>query len=95
MDRLQNKEGLIMKPDKCSFCRGKLVKGETEFVVKIGEEILVIKNVPAHICNECGEAYYSPKESEKIDKLMKKFHASELLVHPIAAGELSIGEATA
>ncbi len=84
-----------MKPDRCSFCKGKLIKGKTEFVVKLGEEVLVIKNVSAYICDECGEAYYSPKESEKIDKLMKKFHDSELLVHPIAAGELSLSEAVA
>ncbi len=84
-----------MKPDRCSFCKGRLVKGKTEFVVKVDDEILVVKNVSAYICNECGEAYYSPKESEKIDKLMKKFHKSDLLVHPLAAGELSLSEATA
>ncbi len=84
-----------MKPDRCSFCKGKLVKGKTEFVVKVGEEILVIKDVSAYICNECGEAYYSSEESKKIDKLMKKFHESDLLVHPLAAGELSLSEATA
>ncbi len=32
-----------MKPDRCSFCKGKLVKGITEFVVKVEDEILVIK----------------------------------------------------
>ncbi len=81
-----------MKPDRCSFCKGKLIEGKTEFVVKVGEEILVIKNISAYICSECGEAYYSPKESEKIDKIMKKFHESKLLVHPVAAGELSLSE---
>lgn len=84
-----------MKPDRCSFCKGKLVNGKTEFIVKVGDEILVVKNVSALICNECGEAYYSPGESKKIDILMKQFHESNLLVHPIPAGELSISEAVA
>jgi YgiT-type zinc finger domain-containing protein len=84
-----------MKPDRCSFCKGKLAKGKTEFVVKVDDEILVVKNVSAYICNECGEAYYSPDESRKIDKLMRKFHESNLLVHPIPAGELSLGEVAA
>ena len=57
--------------------------------------MLVIKDVSALVCSECGEAYYSPEESEKIDKIMKKFHKSDLLVHPIAAGELSLNEVTA
>ena len=84
-----------MNPDKCSFCKGKLVKGKTEFVVKVKEEMLVIKDISAFVCSECGEAYYSPEESGKIDKIMKKFHKSDLLVHPIAAGELSLNEVTA
>jgi YgiT-type zinc finger domain-containing protein len=81
-----------MKPDKCSFCKGKLVKGKTEFTVKVGKEVLTIKDVSAYICEECGEAYYTPDISEKIDRIMKKFHKSALLVHPVAAGELSLGE---
>lgn len=37
----------------------------------------------------CGEAYYTPEVSRKIDIIMKKFHESKLLLHPLAAGELS------
>ena len=32
-----------MKPDRCSFCKGRLVEGKTEFVVKVGEQIIAIK----------------------------------------------------
>ena len=84
-----------MNPDKCSFCKGKLVKGETEFVVKLGKDILSIKDIPAYVCNECDEAYYIPEISEKIDAIIEKFHKSALLVHPMAAGEVSLNEATA
>jgi YgiT-type zinc finger domain-containing protein len=84
-----------MKPDKCSFCKGKLVIGKTEFTVKLEKEVLTIKDVSAYICEECGEAYYTPDISEKIDGIMKKFHSSTLLVHPVAAGELSLGEVVA
>ncbi len=83
-----------MIPDSCSFCKGKLVKGNTEFVVRVENEVLAIKDVSAYICEECGEAYYTPEISEKIDGIMKKFHNSTLLVHPLAAGELSLEEAT-
>ncbi|MDO8727306.1 MAG: type II toxin-antitoxin system MqsA family antitoxin [Candidatus Methanoperedens sp.] len=84
-----------MKPDRCSFCKGKLIKGNTEFVVKVGAEVLSIRDVPAYICNECGEPYYTPEVSEKMDLMMKKFHECALLVHPVAAGELSLNEVTA
>lgn len=79
-----------MIPNKCSFCKGKLSKGETEFVVKVGSEVISLKSVPAYVCEECGEAYYSPEISRKIDKIMRDFHGGKLLARPIAAGEIDL-----
>jgi YgiT-type zinc finger domain-containing protein len=95
MDRSHIQERLQMKPDRCSFCKGKLVEGKTEFVAKVGEQIIAIKNVAAYVCENCGEAYYTPEVSRKIDIVMKKFHESKLLLHPVAAGELSFDEIVA
>jgi YgiT-type zinc finger domain-containing protein len=81
-----------MIPDKCSFCKGKLIEGKHEFIVKIGETVLAIRDVDAFICQECGEAYYTPETSRLIDKVMQKFHNSTLHVHPLAAGEISLNE---
>jgi YgiT-type zinc finger domain-containing protein len=61
-----------MIPDKCSFCKGKLVEGKHEFVVKTGETVLAIRDVDAFICQECGEAYYTSQTSRRIDKVMQK-----------------------
>ncbi len=79
-----------MKPDRCSFCKGKLSKGKTEFVAKVGDEVISIKDVPAYICDNCGEAYFSSKISRKIDEIMRSFHKGKLLVRPIAAGEIEL-----
>lgn len=79
-----------MKPDRCSFCKGKLSKGKTEFVAKVGDEVISIKDVPAYICDNCGEAYFSSKISRKIDETMRDFHKGKLLVRPIAAGEIEL-----
>jgi YgiT-type zinc finger domain-containing protein len=84
-----------MKPDRCIFCREKISEGKTEFLAKVGEQIIVIKNVSAYVCENCGEAYYTPEVSRKIDIVMKKFHESKLLLYPVAAGELSFNEIVA
>ena len=76
--------------DRCSFCNGKLYEGKKEFVAKVGDEVISIKEVPAYVCENCGEAYYTPKISRKIDKVMRDFHGDKLLAHPIAAGEVEI-----
>lgn len=79
-----------MKPDRCSFCKGKLSDGKTEFVAKVGDVVISIKGVPAYVCEGCGEAYYSPEVSRKIDKIMRSFHEGRLLARPIAAGEIDL-----
>ena len=81
-----------MEPDRCSFCKGRIVKGETEFMVRVGSELLVIRDIPAYVCEGCGEAYYTPDISRKIDRIMERFHKSKLRVLPIAAGELGMQE---
>lgn len=43
---------------KCAICRnGHTDEGTITVVLERGESILVIKNVPAHICENCGEEY--------------------------------------
>ncbi len=59
-----------MKLDRCSFCKGNLHEGKTEFVAKVGDEVISIKDVPAYICENCGEAYFMPEISRKIDKVI-------------------------
>jgi len=45
--------------------------------------------VPAYICDNCGEAYFTSEISRKIDEIMRDFHKGKLLVRPIAAGALA------
>ncbi len=79
-----------MKPERCSLCKGKFQKGKTEFTVKVGKEVISIKDVPAYVCQECGESYFTPEISRKIDKVMRDFHKGKLLAHPIAAREIKL-----
>ncbi|MDD4094054.1 MAG: YgiT-type zinc finger protein [Methanothrix sp.] len=79
-----------MIPDTCSFCKGKLREGKKEFVVKVKNEVVVIRDVPALVCDCCDEAYITPEISEKIDEVMEEFYAGRLLAKPLAAGEVML-----
>ena len=67
-----------------------LYEGKTGFVAKVGDEVISIKDVPACICENCGEAYFTPEISRKMDEIMRDFHRGELLAHPIVAGEVEM-----
>jgi YgiT-type zinc finger domain-containing protein len=90
MDRIPYEEERTMIPDRCTFCKGKLEKGTTEFIARAGGEVVVIKEVPAYVCEQCGEAYYTPDISRKIDGVMRDVHKKKLRVRPVPAGEVSL-----
>jgi len=76
--------------DICALCGGKLREGLAELVLKAGDDLAIIKSVPALVCSCCGEAYLKPEVSEKIDQVMKEYRAGKLLARPIAAGEIEL-----
>ncbi|MBP7069461.1 MAG: type II toxin-antitoxin system MqsA family antitoxin [Methanothrix sp.] len=76
--------------DICALCGGKLREGLTELVLKAGDDLAVIKRVPALVCSCCGEAYLTPEVSEKIDRAMEEYRARRLPARPIAAGEIEL-----
>ena len=79
-----------MIPDRCSFCKGKLREGKTEFMAHAGGEVIVIKDVPAYVCEQCGEAYYTTGTSRKIDEVMRNAHQKKLCMRPLPPGEVSL-----
>ena len=76
--------------DLCLCGRGRLHEGFTELKIRIENTLLVIKNVPARICDLCDEAYISPETSKQIDRIMENYRAGRLVVKPIAAGEIDL-----
>ncbi|CAN5126732.1 hypothetical protein BH09BAC1_BH09BAC1_28590 [soil metagenome] len=43
----------------CVICKtGITALGIKSFMLEKGNSILIVKNVPAQICNQCGEAYF-------------------------------------
>jgi YgiT-type zinc finger domain-containing protein len=79
-----------MIPDHCSFCKGKLREGTTEFMAHAAGEVIVIKDVPAFVCEQCSEAYYTPATSRKIDGVMRDAQEKKLCMRPLPAGEVSL-----
>ena len=81
-----------MKPNKCSLCKGKLKKSKTEFTVKIDHKVISITDIPAYVCDNCGEAYFTPDASTLIDKAIINFSRNKVALYPISAGEISYKE---
>jgi YgiT-type zinc finger domain-containing protein len=54
----------------CQICKtGKLAPGMTTVTLSRGESTIVIKDVPAEICDNCGEYYLSEDVAAQVYRL--------------------------
>ena len=70
--------------EKCQFCGGVVNKKTVSLDLWKKEKLYVFKNVPAKVCEQCGEKYFSSKIYGIIDKLLKeKSKPDETMVVPV------------
>jgi len=54
---------------KCYFCKGKVVQERVKVDFRWGRKLKVIKNVPAGVCQQCGERYFQSEVYKAMEKL--------------------------
>ena len=62
--------------------------GITTLSFLMGERVTIIKNVPAEICSDCGEAYMKSHVTGKIEQLLdriEELHSEMSIIHYKAA----------
>ncbi len=58
---------------RCLICKnGDVTAGSTSFTVERGEMTLVIKGIPARVCDQCGEAYFDEATTKRIEDIAEK-----------------------
>jgi YgiT-type zinc finger domain-containing protein len=63
------------KVKRCPLCGGEMKDGITTIPFLSGDRVTVIKNVPAEICSDCGEAYMKSSVVDKIESLLDRVEA--------------------
>lgn len=51
----------------CSFCGGEVTEKKIDYDYRRQSHLLVISNVPAGVCGQCGEKYFKPEILKKMD----------------------------
>ena len=57
---------------KCYYCGGETAPGLVTDLYAEGKLYLAIENVPAEVCHQCGERYYSPEVTQRLLDLTKE-----------------------
>ena len=50
---------------ECFMCKG-------NYMVDLEKTIIIIKDVPAKVCDQCGEQYFDDETSQNIEKIVNK-----------------------
>lgn len=69
---------------KCAICRhGTLENGSATVVLERGEATVIFKNVPAKLCDNCGEEFVSAEVNESLlqraEEALKRGSTLEML----------------
>ncbi len=69
---------------KCVFCGGKVKKKKVTFSYEEDDKYILVENVPAEICTECGEKTYSPEVTDELLRFAKdEFQPVKIIEVPV------------
>ena len=52
----------------CPLCGGSKKSGKTTFSADLGNGVVVVRNVPASVCDQCGEAWIGAETAKKLEE---------------------------
>ena len=68
----------------CPLCQGNKQSGHTLFSIELGFGVVVIRNVPAQLCDQCGEAWIDDSTACLIEDYIEKARQEKRQLEVIA-----------
>jgi YgiT-type zinc finger domain-containing protein len=62
--------------DRCYFCGGKVKLGLATLPFVFGSQVVIVKQVPAEVCRQCGEPMIASEAATTVDGLLKQARRS-------------------
>ena len=56
---------------KCYFCKGTVKAERITHIHRWGEQVVILEDVPADVCQQCGEVYFAPAILKVMDRLVE------------------------
>jgi len=55
---------------RCSLCGASMIEGKIKHIVDLGKQTIIIKDVPALVCHQCGASFLDDEVVEKLEKIV-------------------------
>jgi len=53
----------------CTYCGGEVVEKKIDYDYRRSNQLMVVSNVPAGVCRQCGEKYFKPEILKRMDEV--------------------------
>ena len=57
----------------CIMCKSKLAKSRVNHIVDNMGRVVIIENVPADVCGQCGEYFLDNDTAMRLEEIVRKF----------------------
>jgi len=75
---LCQEKGEVMR---CALCRtGETTPGKTTETYEIGGTVVVVRGVPAEVCQQCGETYTDEATTRRLETIVDKARRAGIVV---------------
>ena len=71
--------------DICPLCGGRKSAGRTTFSADLGSGVVVVRNVRATVCAQCGEEWIDNDTAHQLEEIVNDARKKRLLVEVTAA----------
>ncbi len=73
-------------PMQCPICGGTKRQGKTVFTVDLGFGVVVVRDVPATVCSQCGADWIPDDVTAKLESIVQEAHKKHHQVEVISLG---------
>ena len=73
-------------PSQCPICNGKVEPGTTTFAVDLKSGLIVVRNVPALICTQCGEEWIEDSTAIQLEEITARAKAQNTQLEVVSMG---------
>ena len=61
---------------KCGICKAEMEEKNVTYTEDVEPGVVVVRHVPAQVCSECGNIWYSAAVAGELEKLIDRFASS-------------------
>jgi YgiT-type zinc finger domain-containing protein len=70
--------------ERCPLCGGRKQPGKTTYSVDLGSGVILVRNVSATVCVQCGEAWIDHHTAQKLQQITQEAREKGLQVEVMA-----------